>query len=384
MESGRSSGKYVFLLNLLSFLFFLYMFFVSIELMGEAFKGFGRGFAEKLISTTSNPFVGLFIGILTTSIVQSSSLTTSILVGMVAAGTITIQSSIPVIMGANIGTTVTNVIVSLGHITRKHEFERAFAGATLHDFFNILNVTLLLPLHLLTQQLFGKSFLEFMATGLSTLFENVGGMKFASPLSVIVSPATKLLHNHLLPLILSPFGQISDTKLAIAALVLSLAMLFLALTYMVKSMRAALLVKVENLFDSYIFKNGLRSFLVGSILTATIQSSSVTTSLMVPIVGAGILTLERVFPYVLGANIGTTITAILASLVTGSKTAVTVAFVHLFFNVIGTIVWYPLKKVPITMSKKLAKTTLKSRKIAIIYVLMIFYIIPGLLILLTR
>jgi len=360
------------------------MFFVSIELMGEAFKGFGRGFAEKLISTTSNPFVGLFIGILTTSIVQSSSLTTSILVGMVAAGTITIQSSIPVIMGANIGTTVTNVIVSLGHITRKHEFERAFAGATLHDFFNILNVTLLLPLHLLTQQLFGKSFLEFMATGLSTLFENVGGMKFASPLSVIVSPATKLLHNHLLPLILSPFGQISDTKLAIAALVLSLAMLFLALTYMVKSMRAALLVKVENLFDSYIFKNGLRSFLVGSILTATIQSSSVTTSLMVPIVGAGILTLERVFPYVLGANIGTTITAILASLVTGSKTAVTVAFVHLFFNVIGTIVWYPLKKVPITMSKKLAKTTLKSRKIAIIYVLMIFYIIPGLLILLTR
>ena len=110
------------------FLFFLYLFFISIELIGAAFKGFGKGFAEQLIATTSNPIMGLFIGILATTLVQSSSMTTSILVGMVAVGTISVRNAIPVVMGANIGTTVTNTIVAMAHITRKQEFQRAFGG----------------------------------------------------------------------------------------------------------------------------------------------------------------------------------------------------------------------------------------------------------------
>lgn len=142
--------------------------------------------------------------------------------------------------------------------------------------------------------------------------------------------------------------------------------------------------KLENLFDNYIFKTALRSFLLGIILTATIQSSSVTTSLIVPLVGAGILTIEQIYPYALGANIGTTITAILASLVTGSKLAITVAFAHSCFNIFGTIIWYPLSIVPITMAKKLAELTSKSRKYALVYILVIFFVIPALLIFLTR
>jgi sodium-dependent phosphate cotransporter len=143
MEGSHSLGKYRSVLNLLFFLFFLYLFFLSIELLGSAFKGFGKGFAEQLIAATSNPFTGLFIGLLSTSIVQSSSLTTSIVVGMVASGTITIQNAIPFVMGANIGTTITNIIVAMGYITRKNEFQRAFAAATVHDFFNMLSVATL-------------------------------------------------------------------------------------------------------------------------------------------------------------------------------------------------------------------------------------------------
>ena len=112
MGNGRSSDRYQLVKNLLFFLFFLYLFFISIELIGTAFKkGFGENFATQLIATTANPLVGLFIGILSTSLMQSSSMTTSILVGMVAFGTISVPNAIPVIMGANIGTTVTNTIV---------------------------------------------------------------------------------------------------------------------------------------------------------------------------------------------------------------------------------------------------------------------------------
>ena len=120
----------------------LYFFLVSVGLMGSAFKGFGRDFAENLIRTTSNPFVGLFIGILATSIIQSSSCTTSIVVGMVSSGVITVDNAVYIVMGANIGTTVTNTIVSLAHVTRRDEFKRAISTATVHDFFNFFCVCL--------------------------------------------------------------------------------------------------------------------------------------------------------------------------------------------------------------------------------------------------
>ena len=109
--------------KIISVLFFLYLFFVSISLMSHAFKGFGSGFAERLIATTSNPFVGLFIGILATSIIQSSGTTTSMVVVLVASGTLSVRSAIPIVMGANIGTTVTCTLVALTHITRKEEFK---------------------------------------------------------------------------------------------------------------------------------------------------------------------------------------------------------------------------------------------------------------------
>jgi sodium-dependent phosphate cotransporter len=113
----------------------VYGFLLSVALMEAGFKEFGGRFSERLLSVTANPFIGLMIGLLATSIVQSSSCTTSIMVGMVASGTLTVANDIPMVMGANIGTTVTNTIVSLGHVARRGEFRRAFAAATVHDFF---------------------------------------------------------------------------------------------------------------------------------------------------------------------------------------------------------------------------------------------------------
>jgi uncharacterized membrane protein len=128
----------------------LFVFFLSLDLLGQAFGLFGRGLAATLVERTSNPFVGLFIGILGTALAQSSSTTTSLTVALVAAGALTIEGAIPIIMGANIGTSVTNTLVSLAHVTRRSEFERAFAGATVHDLFNAMTVLIVFPLELMT------------------------------------------------------------------------------------------------------------------------------------------------------------------------------------------------------------------------------------------
>ncbi len=123
----------------------LYLFLVGIGSMGAAFKMMGKSYTEDLLGTTGGPLISLFIGILATTLLQSSSTTTSLVVGLVAAGAIPFHSAIYMVMGANVGTTVTNTIVSLAHITRSVEFQRAFAAATVHDFFNMLVLAVLFP-----------------------------------------------------------------------------------------------------------------------------------------------------------------------------------------------------------------------------------------------
>jgi len=364
--SNRTNVRLKNAVKVLLFIIVLYLFLLSIQLMGASFKLLGEGFAETLIQTTSNPFVGLLIGILATSIIQSSSTTTSITVGCVAGGILTLQGAIPIIMGANIGTTITAAIVSLGHITRKQEFERAFAAATVHDFFNILAVIILFPLEMTTH------ILEKSATILSQAFVGIGGIKFLSPLKAITNPVTDLLKD-LIPI-------------PIILIVISLAFLFFSLIQMVRIMRSLILVKLEIVLDKYLFRNDMTAFLLAVMVTATIQSSSVTTSLAVPLVGAGLLTVRKIFPYTLGANIGTTITAILASFVTLNPVAVTVAFSHLLFNIFGIVLLYPFKKIPIWMAEKLAIVTTKSKRNTILFLCLFFliYIIPLVFILILK
>ena len=169
----------------------LFAFFVGLDMMGLSFKLFGKGFAEAMIARTANPFVGLLVGILATSLVQSSSTTTSMTVGLVAAGALTIDGAIPIIMGANIGTSVTNTLVSLGHVTRREEFRRAFAGATLHDFFNLLTVAILFPLELTFHVL--RNSAEF----LERVLEGTGGIELFDPLKAVVRPVAKWLSGQL-------------------------------------------------------------------------------------------------------------------------------------------------------------------------------------------
>jgi sodium-dependent phosphate cotransporter len=345
-------------LRILYFFFLLYLFFASIELMSTAFKMAGRGFAEQLINTVADPVAGLIIGFLATSLIQSSSTTTTIVVGLVASGALSIELAVPLVMGANIGTTTTNTLVSLGHVTRLGEFERAFAASTVHDFFNVLAAAVILPLEVMFHPV------QRMAVFLEGLFEGVGGMSLASPLKAVTGPAASFVAEGL------PYE--------IPLVILALAVLFTALQQMMKVMRGAVLARLESLFDRVLFRNDGVSFGLGMVATAAVQSSSATTSLIVPLAGTGVLSLRQIFPYTLGANVGTTITAILASFSTGSAAAVTVALAHLTFNMLGIALFYPLARLPIWLATTVGKLAARSKKssMTIIGIYILLHIIP--------
>ncbi len=347
-------------IGFMKILLFLYLFLISIDLMGTAFKSSGREFADTLMRTTSNPFIGLVIGIVVTSIIQSSSTTTTIIVTMVAAGTLPLQSAIPMVMGANIGTTVTNTIVSFGYANRKIEFERSFGASIVHDIFNIYATLILFPLELY----FGIIYRT--ASAAEKIFEGMGGFKFTSPLKFILHPVSKplaeFIDNHWLLLIVAFIG------------------LFTAMSGIVRNMKGIVMEKIERVLNQYLFKNAALSLLFGIVFTAIVQSSSITTSIIIPIVGAGLLTIEQIFPYTLGANIGTTITALLAVLAldVGKEAAMTIALCHLTFNIYGIAILYPFKALPIWTARSIASYVSRSRKHFIIFLIIyiLLHVVP--------
>lgn len=351
---------------------FLYMFLVSIKLLGSGFEMLGGSFSERLIATTSNPFVGLFIGILATSIVQSSSTTTSTVVGLVASGALTLENAVPIIMGANIGTTVTCAIVSLGHVRRHEEFRRAFAAANVHDFFNLIAVLILFPIEITTH------FLSRTAQTLSSLLVGGQAITFASPVKRIIAPAVNAL-------VQAARGLAAD-RAPFLVVALAIVLLFLSLYLLVRQTKRLALGRAEIVIDKLIGRSGTTGMAVGAGVTAVIQSSSVTTSLLVPLAGAGVVTLEQIFPVALGANVGTTVTALLASL-TGGAGGLTIALVHTLFNITGILIVYPfrpVRRIPIILARKLADKAVTSKRYVALFVIGLFYVVPALLILLSR
>jgi sodium-dependent phosphate cotransporter len=351
----------------------LYLFLLSIQLMSSSLKMLGSDVAKSILEVTENPIIGLFIGILATSIVQSSSATTSAVVTMTVAGTLSVRSAVPIVMGANIGTTVTNILVSLVHVTRKEEFNRAFGGAIVHDVFNILAVAVFLPLEM------GTHFIERSAARCAVLFEGLGGLRVGNPVKFIVGPPINALKH-----VLTEGLGLAERLSGVLLLVLSAVVLFSSLYLIVKLIRSLVIDTLEEFFNKRLFMNAGFFFLTGLIFTAIVQSSSVTTSLVVPLIGAGVLTVERVYPYMLGANIGTTVTALLAAVALGSPMGITVAFSHLIFNISGTCVFYPLRFIPISLAKGLGHRAADSKLFALLYLLVIFFLVPLVILLLQK
>ncbi len=339
----------------------LYLFLVGIKGLSSGIKMLGGDFANQIMTTTSNPFISLLVGILATTLFQSSSTTTSIIVGMVSSGAVTLSGAIPMIMGANIGTTVTNTIVSMGHIRRGNEFKRAFSAATHHDIFNVLSVIILLPLEIA----FGL--IEKTATGLGTLlFGTISTDEvFQSPIKAAIKWGSKHVQS---------LSFDSVTLYIILSVLLTFAMLF----FIVKLLRSLVLENIQQYFDKFIFKSAARAMFAGIILTIMVQSSSITTSTIVPLAGAGVVRLHQLYPFTIGANVGTTVTALLASL-TLNVTAMVAGFAHLFFNIFGIVLIFLnplLKNIPLDLADWLSEKAVENRFIPLFYLLLFFFILP--------
>ena len=341
----------------------LYLFLVGIAGMSSAIKRMGSEFAETVLTTTSDPFIALFIGIFATVLFQSSSTTTSLIVGMVSSGSLTIASSIPMIMGANIGTTVTNTIVSVGHINKGTEFKRAFAASTVHDFFNIMAVAIVFPIEMIFHPLQKTS--EWFALKIFGKIENIEVLQAKSPIKLAVKSGSKFIQK---------FTFDND----IFYLILSVFITFLMLYSIVKLLKSLVLKKIEGFFDQYIFNTALKAMIFGVIITIMVQSSSITTSLVVPLAGAGVLTLRQIFPFTLGANIGTTVTALLAA-ITGTVSALVAAFSHLLFNITGIILIYcipVLRNIPLRCAEFISEQAVTKKYLPLLYLFFIFVLVP--------
>ncbi len=350
----------------------LYLFLLGVNGLGDGFKSLGKGLLDVFFAATDNPFTGLMVGILATTLVQSSSVSTSLIVGLVAApeNPLPVANAVPMIMGANIGTTVTNTIVSLGHAGRPDEFRRAFSVATCHDFFNFLAVAVLLPLEMAT------GYLQRSAEFLATLVTGVGGVKYQSPIKGALKSTMKPVKEAIASVVDSPHVQ------AFVLIGLSIGVIFVALFLIVRVMRAATSSRVESLVSRGLEQAAILSMFVGVVVTVMVQSSSITTSLLVPLAGAGVITLGQAFPITIGANIGTTVTALLAALAATGDNAVagiTIALVHLLFNMTATALIFPIERIrelPLRAARWLGEVAVQSRRWALIYVVVLFYGLP--------
>lgn len=431
----------------------LYLFLLGLDLMGNAFKGMsGKGVGD-MLTTVTNPMSGLAMGILGTVLLQSSSTTTSIIVTMVGADILDVVNAIPMIMGANIGTSVTNTIVAHGHIIDRTEFVNGFQGATVHDAFNFLTVFTLLPLEIITQAI-GGGLLLSVSEAIADSLVGASASTFKSPVKILVGPLSKkfisidkdIIKGIAKGCIECTIGEkdisngsegsigelgckddsrkdkegekikmcvpteqwsetyeggrivkggfakdLGDTGGSVLILIISLIFLCIALYGIVRILHYLVLssgrVKTEDgsetAFVRYTRKvlriSPYLSILFGMLMTITVQSSSITTSALTPLVALQIISVEDMLPLTLGANIGTTCTAFLASIVTEKKNAIQIALCHLFFNILGIMIWFPIplmRAIPLKIAKLLAERTWWYKWFGAFYVLACFVVGP--------
>ena len=186
--------------------------------------------------------------------------------------------------------------------------------------------------------------------------------------------------------------NLGDTASGVILLIFSLLLLCGCLVLLVKVLNSILRGKIAKLIRKFInselpgpcsYFTGYLAIFVGAILTILVQSSSVFTSALTPLVGLGVIKLERMYPLTLGSNIGTTATGLLAALAApGEKfsSSLQIALVHLFFNISGIVLFYPLPfmRLPIRMAKKLGEITAVYRWFALMYLGVMFFILPAL------
>jgi len=491
-------------------LYCLWVFLLTLSIMGTGFKLLGGKDSAKLFDVVDNPISGLMIGILATVLVQSSSTTTSIIISLVGADELSVRNAVFMVMGANIGTSVTNTIVAMGHFSNKDDLRRGFSAATVHDVFNLLSVLVFLPLNWIYP--FFENMTYEMAKNQKVCEEDCVKTEFLSPYispyskgvanydkkvanyisqgycggecgTSYTSTQMKALQKHICTndgndcskihknfegswvadgylnkkrapayittdangLATAGFSytwpankdantykaekyfvngtaisgalksdtvyevcgskvktglcdkrllkggialtewEMSDEGAGTLLAILSLMGLCSCLFCIVYSLQTVIKGTAARVLQRVVGFNGYFNILVGMGITILVQSSSITTATLTPIAAVGLISLEDMLPLTLGANIGTTLTGILGATVVTSNPveAWQVALCHLFFNIFGILLWYPIpriRQIPLNAARFLGRMTTHpkyGKVFPLIYTLVVFFIVPS-------
>lgn len=359
--------------------FLIYVLLAAVGAIGSGFKAAAGSNAQELFAFASSPVIALIIGVVATALIQSSSTVTSIIVGMVAGG-LPIAIAIPMVMGANIGTSLTSTLVSLGHIRNGEEFRRAFSAATVHDSFNLLAVALLLPLELLFRPLANASaYLAGLLASDAGAGVSMSNMNF---MKVLLSPATDILK--------ASVAWLPGIWAGVALILLGIGLILLVVTQIGKVLRTLMVGRAMAILHTAVGRGPASGMASGTLITVLVQSSSTTTSLIVPLAGTGVFSLRQIYPFILGSNIGTTITALLAAtaITDASATlALQIALVHLLFNLLAIALIYVLpflRPVPVRMAETLAMLAQRNKGYVAAYIGGVFFALPLMLVGLSR
>jgi len=346
----------------------------GVGMIGDGFKMIAGDQAEELFSFAENPFVGLAIGIVTTAIIQSSSTTTSIVVGMIAGG-LPLNIAIPMLFGANMGTSVTSTLVALGLAGNKKQFQRGFSMATVHDFFNLIAILIFFPLEMFT------GFLGKTATAIAPSLSGQGEGAVAGVFEAI-GDFIDLITEPLVDLVGGLVEPLGDIWGGILLSVIGIALILFSISFIGKILNLLLVGKAQDILYSALGKNAFIGVLSGALITTLVQSSSTTTALTVPLAASGKFEVRTLFPFVVGANIGTTVTGLIAAFSASgaeAEAAMSGALVHTLFNTFAAllILGIPfLRKLPPAGSDWLAGMATKNKLYVFLWIGGVFFALP--------
>lgn len=350
----------------------IYFLLVAVAIIGDGFKLSTGDAAAQLFEFATNPLIALMVGVVATAAIQSSSTVTSIIVGLVAGG-LPLSIAIPMIMGANIGTSLTSTIVSLGHVRDGEEFKRAFSAATVHDSFNVLAVLLLFPIELIFHPLENASLwlAGFFASDIASAEVNVSSFNI---ISIAISPSVNA--------ILWMSEIIDGIWQGIILILIGIAMILYVVHAIGKILKKLMTGKALEILNRAVGRGPLSGMGAGGIITVLVQSSSTTTALIVPMAGSGVMTMKQIYPFTLGGNLGTTVTAMLAATAISGPTAILafqIALLHLLFNAFAILLIFSipfLRNIPPTIAEKMASITQKNKWFVGAYIATLFFLIP--------
>lgn len=359
----------------------IYLLITAVSVVGDGFGAATGGQAEELFAFASNPLVALMIGLLATVLTQSSTTVTAIIVGLCAGG-LPMATAIPMLIGVNIGTTLTSTLVSLGMVKDRDSFRRAFAAASIHDFYNLLAVIIFLPLELmfgvleksslwLSQQMAGSDG-GILAAVFGGLGNAVTGV--TAPLGDAISAA---------------FSPLPTPWDGIAMILIGIVLILAVISFIGKLLKVVMVGRAKKVLHTAIGRGPISGITSGTLITVMVQSSSTTTSLIVPLAGSGTFSLRQVYPFTLGANVGTTLTALIAAFAfTGGEAqlALQAALVHMLYNIFALLVIYGLpflRWIPPVCASTLARLGARNKLYVAGWVIGVFLLLPSVLILLT-